>query len=395
MRALPPAVLILLLAFMGLLNSLCSDMLIPALPVLRADMGINNWQAQQTISLFFIASAFMSLWYGAIADAHGRRRTILSALIILALSAGASTLTSDIETLWALRIVQGLSAGAGMVVSRAILHDLHHGATAQHLLGRITMLQILSLIATPVIGAWLGMHFGWRAVFMVLSLIVATMVAVYWRWLPETLPIERRLDMRPNVLAAAYLHALRTPRFVRLSVAHVANWTSMAIYTVSAPTIIHLLGRAATDIYLIYAPITLGLTCGLLAFPKLLRRQPGAALLTMAYSILGASILLNVLITGLLPAGLIAIVPLFTYSFGLAIALPILIGNAIEPLRESAGVAASLQTFLQFAMIALAAGLIAPWLWDSLFSLAIGTGALTLLGTLAVAVDQNARRRGL
>ena len=62
MRAVSPAALILLLALMGLLNSLCSDMLIPALPVLQADMGIKGWQAQQTISLFFVATAFMSLW---------------------------------------------------------------------------------------------------------------------------------------------------------------------------------------------------------------------------------------------------------------------------------------------------------------------------------------------
>ncbi len=394
MRAVSPAALILLLALMGLLNSLCSDMLIPALPVLQADMGIKGWQAQQTISLFFVATAFMSLWYGAIADAHGRRPTILVALVILSLSAGASALATDIETLWLLRIAQGLAAGAGMVISRAILHDLHHGPAAQHLLGRITMLQILSLIATPVIGAWLGTHFGWRSVFVALGVIAAAMAVAYWRWLPETMPAERRQSLRAGALVGSYLRALRTPRFVRLSIAHVANWTSMAIYTVSAPTIvIQLLGRPATDIYLIYAPVTLGLTGGFLALPKLLRRVPGARLLALAYRILGVAVLLNIALTGLLPAGSIDIAPLFLYSFGLAIALPILISEAIEPLRHNAGVASSLQTFLQFAMIALAAGVIAPWLWGSLLSLALGTGAITLIGGIAVWLDRKARRQ--
>lgn len=389
-----PAALIGLLAWMGLLNSLCTDMLIPALPVLRADLGISNWQVQQTISLFFIASAFMSLWYGAIADAHGRRRTILAALLVLALAAGASAFTTDIATLWALRIVQGLAAGAGMVISRAILHDLYHGPAAQHLLGRITMIQILSLIVTPVIGAWLATHSGWPSVFLALSAVVAGMAAIYWRWLPETLPVDRRLSLRPGALVSAYRQALGTPRFVRLSVAHVANWTSMAIYTVSAPHIVtQLLERAATDIYLIYAPITLGLTGGFLALPKLLRRLPGTALLPTAYRVLAASVVLNIALSAFLPAGLIAVVPLFTYSFGLAIALPILLGEALEPLRQNAGVASSLQTFLQFAMIALAAGVIAPWLATSLFALALGTGALTLIGGLAVLLDRNARRQ--
>ncbi|HSG22771.1 MAG TPA: multidrug effflux MFS transporter [Azonexus sp.] len=393
MKATQPAVLIVLLAFMGLLNSLCSDMLIPALPAMRTDMGISSWQAQQTISLFFFASAFMSLWYGAIADAYGRRRIILFSLVILAISAAASAFPASIETLWWLRIVQGLAAGAGMVISRSILHDLYHGPAAQHLLGRITLLQTLSLIATPVIGAWLSIHFGWRAVFIALSVTAFILAGIYWRWLPETLPVDRRMSLHPGSLARSYLNALRTPRFVRLSVAHVANWTSMAIYVVAAPTIvIQLLGKTATDIYLIYAPVTLGLTLGFLAFPRLLRRMRSGQMLATAYCILGASIVLNLAMAGWLTAGVIHIVPLFIYSFGLAIALPILISGAIEPLRQSAGVAASLQTFLQFAMIALAAGLIAPWLWDSLFSLALGTGILTLLGGLGVYLDHKAGR---
>ena len=391
MKAMQPAVLIVLLAVMGLLNSLGSDILIPALPAMRSDLNISSWQAQQTISLFFFASAFMSLWYGALADAYGRRRTILFSLLLLAIAAAASAFPGNIEMLWGLRVAQGVAAGAGMVVSRSILHDLHHGPEAQHLLGRITMLQTLSLIATPVIGAWLSTHFGWRAVFVAMSGTAFMLAAIYWRWLPETLPQERRLSLHPGALARAYLHALRTPRFVRLSVAHVANWTSMAIYVVSAPTIvIHLLDKAATEIYLIYLPITLGLTAGFWAFPHLLRQQKGGRLLATAYRILALAVGLNLLISGLLPASICAVLPLFAYSFGLALALPILIGGAIEPLRQSAGVAASLQTFLQFTMIALAAGLIAPWLWDSLFTLALGTGLLTLIGGGAVYLEHKA-----
>jgi len=391
MKALQPAVLIVLLACMGLLNSLGSDILIPALPAMRSALGISSWQAQQTISLFFFASAFMSLWYGALADAYGRRRIILISLLLLAIAAAASALPASIEMLWGLRIAQGVAAGAGMVVSRAILHDLHHGPAAQHLLGRITMLQTLSLIATPVIGAWLSTHFGWRAVFVALSATAFALAGIYWHWLPETLPPERRRSLHPVALARAYLHALRTPRFVRLSIAHVANWTSMAIYVVSAPTIvIHLLGKAATEIYLIYAPITFGLIAGFWVFPHLLRQLKGGPLLATAYRVLAAAVGLNLLLSGLLPAGLGVILPLFAYSFGLALALPILIGGAIEPLRQSAGVAASLQTFLQFAMIALAAGLIAPWLWDSLFTLALGTGLLTLIGGGALYLEHKA-----
>mgnify|MGYP002148585033 FL=1 len=83
MKTLTPAALTALLALIGLLNSFCADMLIPALPALRDDLAVSDWQAQQTISLFLAACAFMSLWYGALADAWGRRTVTLGALIVI------------------------------------------------------------------------------------------------------------------------------------------------------------------------------------------------------------------------------------------------------------------------------------------------------------------------
>lgn len=389
-----PTALILLLAFMALLNSFCSDMLIPALPAMGADLGISGWQAQQTISLFFVACAFSSLWLGAIADAWGRRLTILVSLVLLGLAAAGCVFATGIEQIWALRIVQGLAAGAGLVLSRSILHDLHQGPGAQRLLSRITLIQTLSLLVTPPLGAWLSAHYGWRMVFGALTAIALILAAVYWRWLPETLPRDRRLSLRPAALGRAYLAVLGTPRFVRLSLAHVANWTSMAIYAVSAPAIVvRLLGREGTDIYLVYVPIALGLTAGFWLFPHLLHRWQAGSILAAAYLILGGSTLVNLVAACSWPTDAIQMAPLFTYSFGLALALPLLVSGALEPLRQSAGVAASCQTFMQFAMTALATGLLAPLLWDSLLSLAVGIGILTLAGGLAVLLERRATRR--
>lgn len=389
-----PAQLTLLLAFMGLLNSFCSDMVIPAVPALSADLGISGWQAQQTISLFFVASAFVSLWYGAMADAYGRRATILAALLLLGLSAAASTAVASIGQLWALRIVQGMAAGAGLVISRAILSDLHHGVTAQHLLSRITLLQTLSLVATPVLGAWLSAHYGWRMVFATLSGIAFALAAVYWRWLPETLPAGHRLELRPARLARAYLAVLGNPRFARLTLAHVANWTSMAIYAVSAPVIVtRLLGRPATDIYLVYGPITLGLTAGFAAFPRVHARLHSHATLGAAYACLAGSVALGLLSSWQWPTGVVPLLALLVYSLGLALALPLLLSHAVETERQRAGVAASCQTFFQFAGMALSAGLIAPLLWDALWSLAFGTGLLTLAGGIALALERRAEQR--
>ncbi|MCY1539126.1 hypothetical protein D9M68_746980 [compost metagenome] len=187
---------------------------------------------------------------------------------------------------------------------------------------------------------------------------------------------------------------LRTPRFVRLSLPTSPTGSAWSCYAISAPAIVvGLLGRKGTDIYLVYGPIALGLVAGFLLFPRLLCRRQASGILAAAYLILSTSAALNLAAAWAWPAGMIHLAPLFTYSFGLAIALPILVSGALEPLRQSAGVAASCQTFLQLAMTAVAAGLIAPLLWDSLLSLALGIGGLTLVGGLAVLLERRANRR--
>ena len=164
-----PAALTALLAVLGLLNSFASDMVIPALPSLRDELRVSAWQAQQVVSVFFAACAFMSLWYGALADAWGRRAVTLGALAVVAVTAIGCLVARQIEQIWLLRACQGLASGAGLVISRTVVRDLHIGRTAQKLLSRIMMVQTLALVAMPVIGGVLAQAFGWRAVFAALA----------------------------------------------------------------------------------------------------------------------------------------------------------------------------------------------------------------------------------
>jgi len=390
--ALAPATLTVLLALLGVLNSFGSDMVIPALPSLRDDLAVTDWQAQQVISLFFAASAVMSLFYGALSDAWGRRTVMLGALLIMALTAVGILLTAQIEQLWILRTLQGLASAAGLVISRTIVRDLHSGRVAQRLLSRIMMLQPLSLLLTPLIGGWLAHHWGWRAVFALLALITLALLLVSWRWLPETLPAARRRAIQPRAMGRAYGAVLRNGAFVRLSLAHVANWVGMAMYAFAAPVVVmRHLGRDVAESWLVFAPITIGLVAGFWLFPRLVRQCGELCMLGLAYGVLAGAVIANLLLCWLLPPGLLHLLPLLAYAFGMALALPVLIDRALAPVDAEAGIAASCQTFLQFAVMALAAGILVPLLWHSMSALAGGLAVVTALGAVALGLEVRAR----
>src|SRR5574343_349762 len=98
-------------------------------------------------------------------DRYGRRRVILAALLLFALASLGCLLATSIGQLWFWRAWQGVTAGAGIVVSRAIVRDLFAGVEAQKLMSRITMIFALAPVLAPLIGGWLQVSLGWRAVF--------------------------------------------------------------------------------------------------------------------------------------------------------------------------------------------------------------------------------------
>jgi DHA1 family bicyclomycin/chloramphenicol resistance-like MFS transporter len=84
-------------------------MLFPALLSIQQDLGTSAAAVQQTVSLFFVANAFMCLWHGVLSDAWGRRKPLLIGLVVLVLTSLLCLLATRIEHLWILRTVQGWS----------------------------------------------------------------------------------------------------------------------------------------------------------------------------------------------------------------------------------------------------------------------------------------------
>ncbi|MBS1130692.1 MAG: Drug resistance transporter Bcr/CflA subfamily [Proteobacteria bacterium] len=383
----------ILLASMSAIGPFSIDTYLPSFHEIGEKLHATPLEVQQTLSIYLFSFALMTLWHGAIADRFGRRKVILIALGLFAIASAGCTLATRIEHLWFWRAMQGITAGAGIVLSRAIVRDLFDGAEAQRLMSQITMMFALAPAIAPVIGGWLQTLFGWRSVFAFLVLSTAALWLACWKLLPETLPPEKRQSLRPAYLASTYWKVLTSPPFLLACAALSMNFGGFFLYILSAPVfLMRHLGVAETGFLWLFGPAMSGLVCGSWLSGRLAGRVSLPRTIGLGYAVMGTAAAINLTVNVALPPGLPwSVAPIFVYTMGMSLAMPCLTIFALDPFPAQRGLAASCQTFFQSSFNGLVAALIAPALWGSTLTLALGMAGLMLTGGLAALLHQRLR----
>ncbi len=380
-----PRALAFLLASLAALGPFSIDTYLPSFHEIASNLGATAIQVQQTLSAYLLSFAAMTLWHGVLSDRFGRRRIILISLALFGIASAGCAFATSIEQLWVWRALQGITAGAGMVISRAIVRDLFDGAPAQRLIAQITMMFALAPVIAPLIGGWLQTWFGWRSVFAFLVLMTTVLWIACWKFLPETLAPEKRQSLHPAYLGRAYLKVLTSPPFLLASSALSLNFSGFFIYVLSAPVFLMThLGVPETGFLWLFGPAMSGLTLGSWLAGRRAGRHPPGTTVKLGYIIMTGAALLNLGINLSLPPGLPwSVAPLFVYTLGMALAMPNLTLFALDPFPDNRGMAASCQTFVQSGSNGLVAALIAPLVWGSTLSLALTMSGFLILGGLA------------
>ena len=394
-RVPPPRGIAILLAALAALGPFSIDTYLPSFRDIGASLQATPVEVQQTLTAYLLPFAIMALWHGALSDALGRRRVILVSLGLFALASAGCAFATRIEHLWVLRALQGMSAGAGVVISRAIVRDLFDGAAAHRLMSHITMMFAIAPAIAPVIGGRLQLWFGWRSVFVFMVLMTVSIWLACWRLLPETLPAERRQPLHPGYLGRTYWKVLTSPVFLLACGGLAFNFAGFFIYVMSAPVfLMRHLGVAETGFLWLFGPAMIGLMSGAWLSGRLAGKLTLQQTILRGYLVMAAAAVLNLGIALFLPPALPwSVLPIPIYTLGMSLTMPCLNLLALEPFPEQRGLASSCQMFLQSSMNGLVAGLIAPVLWGSTRTLAWGMGGLMLLGAAAAGLHYRYTRR--
>lgn len=379
-----------LLAALSALGPFSIDTYLPSFHEIAEKLGATQLQVQQTLAAYLVAFAVMTLWHGAISDRFGRRRVILIALACFGLASAGCAVASSIEQLWFWRAMQGVTAGAGMVVSRAIVRDLYDGADAQRLMAQITMMFALAPAIAPVIGGWLQTFFGWRSVFAFLVLSTAALWVACWKLLPETLPPEKRQSLKPAYLGRTYWKVMSSPPFLFACAAISLNFGGFFVYVLSAPVfLIQHLGVHETGFLWLFGPAMAGMIGGSWLSGRLAGKISFSRTIALGYLLMAIAAIANLCLNLALPPALPwSVLPVFVYTLGMSLTMPCLSILALDPFPAQRGLAASCQSFFQSSFNTVIAALIAPALWGSTLSLAWGMAGMMAIGGIAALAHQ-------
>jgi len=237
-RSGTPWGLVLLLGALTAFGPMSIDMYLPAFPAMATDLGASPNQVQATLATFFAGMAVGQFFYGPASDRLGRRGPILTGVVLYVAATIACALAPTVETLTAARFVQALGGCAGAVVARAVVRDRFNHTETARILSLLILVMGLAPILAPLLGGWVLVFAGWRAIFWVL----AGFGVLVGLWVVFALPESRSADTAAHAKTespfGAYLALLRERRLIGYALAAALNGAVLFTYVSSSPNLV-------------------------------------------------------------------------------------------------------------------------------------------------------------
>ncbi|WP_262105358.1 multidrug effflux MFS transporter [Arthrobacter sp. Marseille-P9274] len=350
-RGKDPVVLVAALGILSAVSPLATDMYLASMPAMADYFGTSASAVQLTLTAYMVGMAVGQFLLGPISDVLGRHRLMVAGNVLFLLSSVAVILVPTIEAVMALRILQGLSGAAGVVIARAVVTDIASGRRAAKLFSVLAMITSLAPVVAPLLGGVIASVAPWQAVFWVLAGFGLVMLACTVFVVPETLPRAKRHRGGLAAVAANSWKVLRTPSFMAYALAFGFAFSTLFSYiSASAFVVQNVLGFSALGYSLVFAANAAGSIVAAIVNTRLVDRiDPGRILRTAIV----AMFLVNAAGLALVLAGITGW-PTLLHLFASQACLGFIFGNATALAQgrvpERAGAGSAVLGLLQFVL---------------------------------------------
>ena len=352
--------LFVLLGGLTAFGPLSIDMYLPGLPAIARDLSASESVIQLTLTACLIGLALGQVVAGPVSDALGRRRPLLVGVAGYAIASLLCALAPSAPALVGLRLLQGLTGAAGIVIARAIVRDMYSGSAAARYFSRLILIMGLAPILAPVLGGQVLRFTSWHGIFVVLAGISLLLLVGAAAGLPETLPVARRREGNLADTGRTFRRLAKDSLFVGYALSGGLGFGAMFAYIAGSPFVLQGIYHVSPQTFsLIFGANALGFVITSQVNGSLVSRVPPERLLLgglITGAIGGLSLLAVVAIGGL---GLAAIVPpLFVLVSSIGFVVPNAIALALSRHPEAAGTGSALLGVIQSGVGAIGAPLV-------------------------------------
>jgi MFS transporter, DHA1 family, multidrug resistance protein len=358
-----------------------TDTYIAGLPGLRESLGTTAAVAQLTLTAFIVGLAAGQLVLGAVSDATGRRGVLLTCAIVFTALSAVCALAPSGALLVAARLVEGIAAGGGVVVGRAVVTDTHDGPGAAAKFGTLASITFFGPILAPVVGGLILSHGSWRVVFAGLTGFGVVLVVAVAFGLPETLDKGKRHSPGVRNTAARMADLLRDWAFMKHVTVYCLSAAGFFTYIGGSSFVLETVFHVSPGLYSVIFATNAGAMAVAAVVFRVLVRKTGPVLLRTIGLTSSTFAAAGLLVAAVAMPGLTIAIPwvlLCVVVAGTGFTVPATTALAQEAGRRYAGTAASLQGgigFLVGAAVTPLTGLIG---YHSLVPLAVAMTAFYL-----------------
>lgn len=349
----------LLLGSLGLLGPFTIDMYLPSFPTIVEDYHTNASLVQISLTTCLLGLGVGQLIIGPMSDVQGRRKPLLSFLILYLLASIICAIAPSIYLFIAGRFIQGFAAAGGLVISRAIVRDMYSGRDLTKFFSLLMLVGNLGPIVAPIAGGGVLAFTNWKGVFFVLAVLGFILFLIVTLKLEETLPVEKRIPSNISQILKGFGSLLKDREFAGYALTQ--GFTVAGIFAyVSGISFVYqnIYGVSPQVFSLLFGVNGIALIIGSQLVGRLADIVPEKTFLKIGLfiSVTSATVLL---IAFLVKAPLLAVaIPIFFLVSSIGIISTTSFSLAIESQGHIAGSASALLGLLPFALGSISAPLV-------------------------------------
>ncbi len=260
MNAKNRTTIILILGFLSAIAPFSIDMYLPGFPAIATDLNTSIEMVSYSLSSFFIGVCIGQVLCGPLLDRFGRKMPLYAGLLLYIAATIGCVFTKSVQVLIALRFLQAIGGCVGMVAPRAIIRDLFHVDESAKIFSYMILILGVSPIIAPTAGSYIITHFGWHAIFILLTIISVLLFAAVVIWLPESKQPDSSFSLQPKSILDSFWIVLKQPQFFTYAITGAISSAGLFAYLAGSPYVfMKLFGTTEQQYGGIFALIAAGL----------------------------------------------------------------------------------------------------------------------------------------